>query len=359
MQNKHGVLLMAFVCVFALVVIGACSDSDSTDPQTPTTTYSAPTIPDYAGAITEVIPAAFTSSKALSDWNSGDYPLLGKVIGGPECDEPMSLYRNISRVEWNQDLLADVTDEIDWETFDGSYSSTVTTAGPEGQSVTATVSYDLLTEPVQIPASCQTVLGLSSVDIDAVMKCDVPTEGIEYHLGYGSNETAEWMLSWTLESAGQQATEIIYSVHDLATDQYNITCAFYKTMDSQYAEDAIAAWIFEIGTDGDQNSDFVYNMAWYSYGEGDDGSGGPMNIFNCINGAGNKSSRFALRYHLYSGGNWSTIDEGYGPFEQLFGPAYEDLNDQLALYRDDLIDESAMYVFGDMPGGRFDSPYGD
>ena len=130
-------------------------------------------------------------------------------------------------------------------------------------------------------------------------------------------------------------------------------------MDAQYADVGQASWAYEIGTSGDDNQDFTYNMAWYSYGEFPGPEGTPGSLLGCVNGSGNKESRFALRYHQYSNGDWTNLDEGTGPFEQLFGPGYSDLNSEWETYGPDLIDVDAMYHNSDLPSGTFPSPYAE
>lgn len=356
MFNRNAVMSLMLVSILTFLLITAgCSSDDPAAPGSNTPAGGSVEVPDFTTAIMDVVPAPYVNSggKALSDWTGGDYPLLDKVIGNPESDEPMSLYRNLHEIDFMVGMIENIVGQAT-----ESYSATDTVASPEGEEFIVQVTYQAEAQHVAIPAGCQAAMGISELDVDHVIKIDVADIGINYQLGFGSNDSGQWALAWTHETmAPQNATNLYYATHDLATGEYQIRGAFWKTWPGDYGVDAQASWVYSIGTAGQDNQDFTYNMAWYSYGEIQEAGGELTSLLGCVNGSGNKDTEFALRYHQYTNNDWASIDTGYGPFEQLFGSGYSDQNDRWDPVGAGLIHQDEMYHRADLPTMIFDSPY--
>ncbi|MFH1843714.1 MAG: hypothetical protein ABIF77_10970 [bacterium] len=343
---RHNAWISMLLGLLVLVAVG-CSDSG--DPATPTGGGDNNGIEvefsNYAQLITAVAPPEYepgaAQSKDLSIWTDGDYSLLGKVIGSAECDEPMSLHRNLNFIDF-------VVETLEMALANGEGVGVGET--PEGYPVTATITIDELTEPVMIPEMCRRVIGLDQVELQTVCKFNVATLAIEVHFGFAQTAERELILAWEDELG--IATNLMYASHDLVTDQVIIRAVFWKTTGSE-----ITSWVYDIGTAGEDNSEFTYNMAWYSDQFGDSAA------VACVNGSGDRDTRFGLRYHQYRA-PWSRGQyDSWGPYEQLFGPVgdnpYADLNEsgEYPVAHADLIDEAAMFVYDDFPTGRFASPF--
>ncbi len=346
---RNSLTLATALATLALIALAGCSSSDS-NPATPNPTTPV-TFSDYAAAVAAVAPAEFTRlsspGKATSGnygvWTTGDYPLLGKAIGNAASDEPMSLYRNLNTLQWTVAVI---------EAVMAQGEGTVEATSPEGDTVSGDLVIRDLTAPVAIPAECRGALGIDELDLQQSCRLVVGDSMLAVAFGYAKTETRETILSWTRE--GDEATDLFYATKDLVTGAVTIRGAFHKVTTAE-----TASWIYAIGTAGADNTEFTYNMAWYSSGMGQDPGLG------CVQGSGDKDVRFGLRYHQYRAPWTRGQYDPTGPFEQLFGPVgddqYADLNVDGAYPAEHagLIDEDGMFVYGDMPHAKFASPFGD
>jgi len=355
MFNKKLSAVLFIVGTMAILVAGCSGD----DPAAPTGTtgddgeVTGLEIPNFTAAIYAVAPDPYVAAKDMGDWTGGDYPLLSKVIGNPETDEPMSLYRNLHEIDRIVSMIENLSADAD---MDSSYSVTENITDPSSRATySVDITYHAEGMTVSIPLECRTAMGIDSIPMDHYILFEISDIGTKYHLGFGSTDESEWALAWTDE--GGTGTNLFYASHDKVTGVFSISGAFWKTMASEYTDNAEASWIYNISTSGESNQDFIYNMAWYSYGEfpGDGGTLG--SLLGCVNGSGNKDARFALSFHQYTNGDWVNVDTNTGPFEQLFGPGYVDINDQWDTYGPDLIHVDDMFVNSNMPTGMFSSPY--
>ncbi len=337
--------LLTLSLLLALALAG-CSSDDADDPASPNVP-EAVEFADYAAAMAAVMPPEFTgAAKAEGNytmWTEGQYSILGKAIGNAESDEPMSLYRNLNTLQSTISMI---------EQFAAMGEGEFTGEGPDGFMHTVIITQEDLTQPVAVPAECRGILDVDAMPIEHVIKLEVPDAQIVMHLGYVQSEDAEVVVTWQDEHG--EATAFSVAVLDLGTGAVTILGAFYKV-----TEQETASWIYDISTTGEDNTEFVYNMAWFSSNMGDEGG------LSCVNGSGDKDVAFGMRYHQYRApwirGQYDT----YGPYEQLFGPVgdnpYADLNvdGQYPDNRASLIDEDAMFVYDDMPHAFFASPFGE
>ncbi len=345
-MSRNRKAMIATLGMFTLIAFVGCSQDDST-PTAPAGNNETVVFSDYAAALAAVVPPEFTGrAKAAGNysiWIDGDYPLLGKAIGNAQSDEPMSLYRNLNTLESTVELIEQVLAQGEGQ---------VEANDPDGNPVNANLVVEDLTAPVAIPVECQGALGFDELTLAHVCRLSADGDTMALNFGYTRTEARETILSWNQE--GTEATSIFYATKDVASGEIEIRGAFYKVTTAE-----TASWIYAIGTAGDDNTQFVYNMAWYSDGMGDAAGLG------CVQGSGDRNESFGLRYHQYRAPWTRGVYDAWGPFEQLFGPSgdnpYADLNvdGEYPTDRAGLIDEDAMFVYDDMPHAFFASPFGE
>jgi hypothetical protein len=340
--------LLPLTLLLALALAGCSSDSDDNpaDPgdQTPTVVDFS----DYAAALAAVVPPEYqgVGKSAMiagnyTMWTEGDYPILAKAIGNAESDEPMSLYRNLTEVQYFISMIEQASLLGEGVTY---------APGPDGNYYMATITIDDLTTPIDVPEGCRVVMGAETIQLTRVFKIDVPEAGMQIHVGYLQNQQTETIVTWRNE--GGIGTAFSCATKNLTTGAISIRGAFYKVTPAE-----TASWIYDIATAGDDNTEFVYNMAWYSSTMGDAGG------LSCVNGSGDKDVAFGLRYHQYRAPWTRGVYDQWGPYEQLFGPVgdnpYADLNvsDEYPAEYANLLNEPAMFVYDDMPHAMFASPF--
>lgn len=336
------------LALLAAVLAGCSSDDGPSEPtiQPPT----AVDFSDYSAALAAVLPPEFDGTGKADKvegnygmWTEGQYAILGKAIGSAQSDEPMSLYRNLNDLQQAISMIEQVS-QAGAGTFSGP--------GPDGLMHTVTVEIVDLTEPVAVPAECRGVVNAETLTLTRAYKLSVPDAQIVVHLGYTQNAYGETVVTWQDEQGEGNAFSV--ATKNLATGAISIRGAFYKVTDQE-----TASWIYDIATAGDDNTEFVYNMAWYSSTMGDEGGLG------CVGGSGDKDTQFGLRYHQYRAPWTRGIYDAYGPYQQLFGPVgdnpYADLNEggEYPSTAVSLIDETTMFVYDDMPHDFFASPFGE
>jgi hypothetical protein len=338
-------LPLILALLLALALAGCGSDDPATPPAPDPTAVQ---FSDYAAAIAAVVPPEFQgttkSDKVVGDysmWTEGQYPILGKAIGSAENGQPMSLYRNLNELQWAIELL---------EQFAALGEGEFSLEGPDSLMYAVTVAIDDLVAPVVVPVECRAVIGADEIALERVYKLTVPDVLLALHLGYAQTDTSETVVTWQDDRG--EGTAFSVATKNLLSGEISIRGALYKVVEQE-----TASWIYDIATAGDGNTEFVYNMAWYSSNCGGEG------CLSCVNGRGDKNVRFGLRYHNYNA-PWTRGEYIQAPCEQLFGPVgdnpYADLN-QSGNYPAEygnLIDEASMYVYGDMPHGLFESPFG-
>jgi hypothetical protein len=344
-MRKHITLAL----LLALAMAG-CSSDNTDDPAGPNDPDPAVVqFSDYAAAIAAVMPPEFQgvakTDKVAGNytmWTEGQYPILGKAIGSAESDEPMSLYRNLNTLEWAIDTI---------EQFAVLGAGEFTVAGPDGVLYPVIVVIEDLAAPVAVPTECRAVIGADEITLERVFKLVVPDVMMELHFGYAQTEQAETVVTWQDEQGQGNAFSV--ATTNLVTGEIAIRGAFYKV-----AAQETASWIYDISTTGADNTEFLYNMAWYSSNMGDAGG------LSCVAGSGDKDVSFGLRYHQYRA-PWTRGEyDVWGPYQQLFGPTggnpYADLNlsGEYPAEQEVLIDEASMFVYDDMPHDFFASPFG-
>jgi hypothetical protein len=340
-------LLLALAPLLALTLTGCSSDDPAADPTGP-----APTVvqfSDYAAAMAAVIPSEF-QAVAKSDkiagqyamWTEGQYPILGKAIGSALSDEPMSVYRNLNTLQWT-------IESIEGFALLGEGASSI--EGPDGVMYPVTIVIDDLTAAIAVPTECRAVIGADEIALERAFKVVVQDVAMVLHLGYAQTEQAETIVVWQDEQGQGNAFSV--ATKNLVSGAISIRGAFYKV-----TEQETASWIYDIATAGADNTEFVYNMAWYSDQMGD-ASG-----LSCVSGSGDKNASFGLRYHQYRAPWVRGEYDVWGPYQQLFGPGggnpYADLNvgGEYPAEQAALIDEAGMFVYDDMPHDMFASPFG-
>lgn len=340
--------LLGILMIIGLGAVAGCGGSDSTTPLDTPPDPQAVTFSDFAALIEAVAPPAFEPSAKAAPvegnyamWTEGEYALLGKVIGSPDCDEPMSLYRNLNTLDGSISLI---------EMAMASGEGPTEVQSPEGQTISSVIEIVQLTEQVAIPADCQGALGVAAVDLETMCRISIPDLDMVLEMGFSVTDSTETVLCW--QNEGSIGTSLFYATRNLETNQVGLRGAFWKDTGEE-----VASWIYDIGSAGADNEDFVYNMAWYSSTMGDSPGLG------CVNGSGNRNDTFGLRYHQYRDPWIRDAYDVWGPYQQLFGQVeaipFCDMNDG-GVFPDEyshFFNIEEMFIYADMPLGLFDSPF--
>lgn len=294
--------------------------------------YSAVRFADYEELITEIAPPQYdgpSSGPAAIDsqWNTGSYPLLGKVFSE---NEPMSLYWNL---DYFDDLVSEIEQLLQVDDSTGEYLA--------GNMMTVTT----LTSPVTIPASASGVVG-SSVSVGTLIETDFPDQpdGTINQLAFTQDSTQETILSYFyMPSASETESSIFYATHDLTDSSVAMKCVFVK----YEADGSRDSWVYDIHSVNDD--DFAYRMSWYAPDFGDTSGLG------CIVGGGNRNSEFALRYRQYRPAESSSFDPN-AILDQVFTSSYGEGTGLLSSYSE-FISESLIFGYSYHPQALLESPF--
>ncbi len=331
----------ALLFVLMLLITAGCGDDNATAPA-----HSGGlgiTLSTYSELVRAVAPPVFAPSGAsqalaFSDWSDGDYPLLGKVFGE---NEPMSLYSNIDRLDM---LVENINFVLD--SGAGTYSF-----NEDGGTIHVVASIDSLEAPTTIPAECQAVLGMSSVDLTYKVNFQLQeVEGQANQAGFKITDTTETFLTYFKapqtndpEHPDAQESLVFFARRNLVTDAVDIKGVFLK----DYGDQTKAIWVYDFQAAPD--SSFTYRMSWYADDFGD------TNAVACIIGGGNKTTEFALKYRQFKPADSPDYDS-ICIYDQLFGPNYADLGATLASSWDSITDLDNLFTYDDLPTTLLDNP---
>ncbi|MCP4685626.1 MAG: hypothetical protein GY867_09290 [bacterium] len=339
MGNKG--LLYALSAIFLIVGLAfiGCSDDDSA--ATPTgsgdtggTGDAMIGFTEYQEIVQQVVPAAFSAPSTAPGaidpiWNGGDYPLLGKVLS-PAGEEPMSLYSNVERLDMVVEEVAfmlAMNDSTGW-VEDSSWAELIE-----------------LTAPVAIPTAYQSALGMSSVELDHVLKAQFPGDtGVSSnhtsHIGFTSNDTVQTVLLYEkMLYDGNWDSFLFYAYVNLVDSTLDIRGLFYKVEED-------AAWAYQIQTVGE--TDFGYRMSWHA-------DCPDFSLLGCILGGGNKDEEFALRYREFNPAD-SVAYRAEAEAQQVFDASYAEGTGLISSYSD-YLNEDLFYTYDQIPLSLLVSPF--
>ena len=331
-QLKGLFTLFAFACV--LFAIG-CSNDDGSGPTGPGGTGGAVIFADYLQLVEEVAPPVYTAPAVAptaidSLWDSGDYPLLGKVFSS---DEPMSLYSNVSAFDMFVDEFEDlimVDDSGEYLLADSSW-----------------MNIHDLTEPVSLPTQLQPVFG-QSVDLDQYITAVFPDApaGQQLHMGFQKTDLTETILVWMTmppesDPSGSE-TNYYFGRYYPADSTFVIKGATVKHFSSD-----TASWIYDISSTADGN--FQYRMSWFST-EIPDGT-----LLGTIVGGGDAGAEFALKYRQWIPADTADYDTLHAS-EQVFGPNYSEGTGLISAY-DTYLDDALIITYLETPRAPLPSPF--
>ncbi len=325
--------LLTLCIVAGLILTVGCSDSDSPT-SGGTGSVSDVAFADYLSLVQDVAPPVYSAPASAptaidSLWDSGDYPLLGKVFSETE---PMSLYSNVGTFD---NYVMSLEDLLRVDDSTGEYL-----ADSSWMTVTD------LSSPVAFPAVLQPVFG-NSVELDqyvSVIYPDTP-EGWEMHLGFAQSDSVEIILAWTtmpsMDSSGGVESNF-YFANFFPVD----STFFIKGATVKHGVDT-ASWIYDISSNA--NNDFEYRMSWFST-EIPEGT-----LLGTIIGGGNKDTEFALKYRQWIPADSSAHDTLHMS-EQLFGPNYTEGTGLISSY-DEYLNDSLIITYSETPREQLPSPF--
>jgi hypothetical protein len=294
--------------------------------------YSPVRFADYDQLISEIAPPQYTAPATAPgdidpDWNTGSYPLLGKVFSD---EEPMSLYRNL---DYFEELKTEVEQLLRVDDSTGEYLAD------------SMITVTTLTSPVTIPSVATGVLG-SSISVGTLIETEFagqPTGTIN-QLAFSKDSTQERILSYFyLPAAGETESSIFYAHHNVADSSVTMKCVFVKFEN----DGSRHSWVYDIHSVNDE--DFAYSMSWYAPDFGD------TTGLGAVLGGGNRNTEFALRYRSYRPADSPVIDS-VNMLDQVFTGDYAEGSSLLSSYSA-YIDESLIFGYSNHPQALLESPF--
>lgn len=214
------------------------------------------------------------------------------------------------------------------------------------------VAVDTVQVTVDVPASCQGGLGLTSVDLDYIVNLSVTGLIDDMQVGLGRTGDVETLLMYVNqpETSDTPGTTLIYSRVDTAAGSAEIRSVSVIDSDVFFASNA-----FLVETTGADNSGFHYNNSAVGYPKAQP----PVADGNLsINASGDRDERFGLLYAVMAYPAGPMMVESH---DVLLGPDYEDLSvdGEIPLEYQGLTDADELILFEDLPTATFTSPLVD
>ena len=354
-SKKLFAALFAASLVLALGFAG-CGDDDK-NPASSGSDNPALNLTAITEVIREVAPPMFTPSTAAPSlapaldsfpiWTEGDYPLLDKVFGE---DDPQTLYRNVDKFEMLMSIVENLLPtDANGNPVPGTYTNTssVTVEG-ETMQMTATVVISELTSATTIPTAQQGVIG-TSVDLDYLISLsveEIPNGQMQFGLKLDSTE--QTILLFEADMGSQQG-ETESSVTLASLDPTDSTFVFKGVFYTQDANQATFSGAYVMTSEA--NSDFSYQMSWYS----DEIPAPDYTLLGCIIGGGNKDTEFALAYRQYTPADDSAMDSEW-QYDEVFGPNYSNGSGLASSYAS-YLNEELILGYNLVPQATVASPF--